>query len=240
MFLVFHKPVWHHSTARWTYADPNPSNRLQVPDDEGHPMTIPQLKALDARQTLGVRLAPDGNDAAEFQFLVETAHQWQQSMATAKVSHSAAEFGMRQMIIRKLQYPLVATTFTPHQCSEIMRPILAQGLPLAGFVRSFPRAIVHGPWQWGGLNIPNLHTEQVISHLHTILKFGGKLDDITGSLLQASWEALLLEAGLAGEPATFPETIRDYIMQTWVSDTWLACQKADIHILGVQPLPGPH
>jgi len=121
-----------------------------------------------------------------------------------------------------------------------MRPILAQGLPSAGFVRSFPRAIVHGPWQWGRLNIPNLHTEQVISHLHIILKFGGKLNDMTGSLLQASWEALLLEAGLAGEPATFPDTIRDYITRTWVSDTWSACQKADIHILGVQPLPGPH
>jgi len=55
---------------------------------------IPQLKASDARRTLGVRLAPDGNNEAEFQFLVETAHQWQQAMATAKVTHSAAEFGM--------------------------------------------------------------------------------------------------------------------------------------------------
>jgi len=92
-----------------------------------------------------------------------------------------------------------------------MRPILAQGLPATGFVRLFPRAIVHGPWQWGGLNIPNLFTEQVIAHVHTMLKFGGQMGNITGSLLQASWEALILEAGLAGNAATFPDIILDYI-----------------------------
>jgi len=85
-------------------------------------------------------------------------------MATDKVTHSAAEFRMCQMIFWKLEYPLVAMTFTQQQCVEIMHPILAQGLPLAGFVRSFARAIVHGPWQWGGLNILNLYMEQVIVH----------------------------------------------------------------------------
>ncbi len=135
---------------------------------------------------MGIRLAPDGNDEAEFQHLVETSKQWQQSMAMAKVMHLAAEFGMRQMIFRKLEYPLVATTMTQTQCMAIMCPILAQGLPATGFVRSFPRAIVHGPWQWGGLNIPNLFTEQLIAHAHTILKFGGQKGNITRCLLQAT------------------------------------------------------
>jgi len=75
---------------------------------------------------------------------------------------------------------------TQTQCMAIMCPILAQGLPATGFVRSFPRAIVHGPWQWGGLNIPNLFTEQLIAHAHTILKFGGQKGNITRCLLQAT------------------------------------------------------
>jgi len=237
-FWYFVCQEWNTRTAQWTYTDPDPSHRLQVPDDEGNQVHIPQLKASDARRTLGVQLAPHGNDEVEFQFLVKTSRQWQQSMAKAKVTHSATEFGMQQMILRKLAYPLAATTFTLRQCDAIMRPILAQGLPSAGYVRSFPRAIVHGPWQWGGLNIQNLHTEQVVSHLHTILKFGGCLDNITGSLLQASWEVLLLKAGLSGELAIFPDTIKEYVTQTWVLETWLDCCKANIDILGVQPLPG--
>jgi len=189
---------------------------------------------LEVQRTLSVWLTPDGNDNAEFQHLVEASKQWQQLMATAKVTHLAAEFGMHQMIFQKLEYPLVATTFTQQQCAEIMHPILAQGHPLACFIRSFPRAIVHSPWQWGGLNIPNLYTEQVIAHVHTILKFGRQLGDITGSLIQASWEALILEASLAGNPANFLDTIQDYITRTWVSKTWVACQRANIQIIGAQ------
>ncbi len=160
-FWYFVKPEWQPNITKWVYADPNPAHQLHVPDDEGKLKAIPQLRASEAQRTLGVRLAPDGNDEVEFQHLVETSKQWQQSMATAKVTHSAAEFGMRQMIFRKLEYPLVATMFTQQQCTAIMQPILAQGLVAAGFDRLFPRAIVHGPWQWGGLNIPNLFTEQV-------------------------------------------------------------------------------
>jgi len=98
-FWYFVKPEWQQQSTKWTYADPDPSNRLHVPDDEGNLEVIPQLNASEAWQTLGVRLAPNGNDEAEFQHLVETSRQWQQLMATAKVTHSAAEFGMCQMIL---------------------------------------------------------------------------------------------------------------------------------------------
>jgi len=128
----------------------------------------------------------------------------------------------------------MAMTFTQQQCVEIMHPILSQGLPSARYIWSFPQAIVHGPWQWGGLNIPNLYMEQVITHLHTLMKFRGQLGDITGSLIQASWEALQLEAGLVGEITTFPEAIQDYLTLTWLSDAWAACQRSNIQIIGAQ------
>jgi len=115
-----------------------------------------------------------------------------------------------------------------------MCPILTQGLLLARFARSFPWAIFHGPWQWGGLKIPNLYTEQLIAHIHTILKFGNNLEEITGSLLQASWEVLQLETGLAGKPTTFPEAIYDYVIPTWLSHTWAACQQGNIQIIGYE------
>jgi len=70
-------------------------------------------------------------------------------MLAAKVTHAAAEFGLRQVVLRKLEYPLVATTLTRTECNMIMNPILTAGLPAAGLTRTFPRAMVHGPWQWG-------------------------------------------------------------------------------------------
>jgi len=55
-------------------------------------------------------------------------------MSAAKVNHAAVEFGLQQVILRKLDYPLVATTFTQKECHSIMSPILTAGLPAAGMI----------------------------------------------------------------------------------------------------------
>jgi len=66
-----------------------------------------------------------------------------------------------------------------------MQPILSAGLLAAEIVHTFLRAIVHGPWQWGGSNIPDLFTKQIITHIHTMMKYRGQVNNTTGSLLQA-------------------------------------------------------
>jgi len=55
-------------------------------------------------------------------------------MSVAKVTHTVAEFGLRQVILQKLEYPLVTTTFTQTECQSIMSPILTAGLPTAGLI----------------------------------------------------------------------------------------------------------
>jgi len=79
-------------------------------------------------------LAPDGNNVYEFQHLLDVARSWNTLMSAAKVTHAAAEFGLRQVILQKLDYPLVVTTFTQTECQSIMSPILTAGLPAAGMI----------------------------------------------------------------------------------------------------------
>jgi len=152
--LVPEKCFWYyiHNTwknGKWQYV-PNPTTHaMLVPNDNNAPIPIPELTPAEARRTLGVCLAPNGNDRDEFQHLMDIARSWHASMLAAKVTHAAAEFGLRQVILRKLEYPLVATTFTQQECQKIMSPILTAGLPAAGMTRTFPQALVHGPWQWG-------------------------------------------------------------------------------------------
>jgi len=119
--LVPDKCFWYNihnwwEKGAWQYKQPNPENKLQVPDDAGKPIQIPQLAPGDARCTLGVRLAPDGNNKVEFFYLLDVAKSWQTSMAVAKITHTAVEFGLQQVILQKLEYPLVATMFTHQQC----------------------------------------------------------------------------------------------------------------------------
>jgi len=80
-------------------------HHLQVPDDSGKPVTIPQLAASEAWHMIGIRLTLDCNNDSNFEYLQEVANQWQAAMATEKVTHSAAEFGLRQVILWKLEHP---------------------------------------------------------------------------------------------------------------------------------------
>jgi len=85
------------------------------------------------------------------------------------LSWEEALFSLKHVVLRKLNYPLVTTTLSPQQCQQITSPLLQQGLPKAGVIRTFPRALAHGPLEYGGLDIPNLFTEQIIAHVSTIL-----------------------------------------------------------------------
>jgi len=80
-------------------------------------------------------------------------------MTNDKLTHNDTQFSLRGTILRKLINPLATTTFTVKQCTTIMKPVLSDGLPKAGIVCTVPRALVHGPLCYSGLNIPNLYSK---------------------------------------------------------------------------------
>jgi len=62
------------------------------------------------------------------------AKEGQRKMKNSKLSQFESNFSLWQVLLRKLVYPLPATTLNQQQCQTIMSPILVQGLPSAGFV----------------------------------------------------------------------------------------------------------
>jgi len=148
----------------WKYKTWNETTfNLQIPRDDGMMVMIPHLETNEAWHTLGVQLAPDGNNTTEFQYLLGVASTWKNHMITAKIPRVANAFALQQVLLPKLWYPLIATTFDEKQCHKILEPVFSQGLPAMGVNRHFPRAIAHGPVAYQGLNIPNLHTNEIWS-----------------------------------------------------------------------------
>jgi len=99
-----------------------------------------------------------------------------------------------------------------------MTPILAQGLPSAGFIRTFPQALVYGPLKMCRINLPNLFTEKMVAHIHALLKFSNQLQDLTGFLLQATSKAMQLETRLTGQLFEAPLVLADIITNTWMKN----------------------
>jgi len=200
--LVLGKCFWYlidfeYSNNKWTYKHCNQvPGSISILDMDCWQVTMQWLEPSKAWRTLGIRLAPDGNMTTELTYLLDTAKDWQCKMKNSKLSRMESIFSLQQVLLRKLMYPLPATTFTQEQCQTIMSSILAQGLPLAGFVSTFLHALVHGPLKFCGINIPNLFMEQTLMHIHTLLKFSNQPKDLTGFLLHTMGEIMQLELGL--------------------------------------------
>jgi len=167
----------------------------------------------------------------ELAYLVDTAKAWQQKMKNSRLGRWESNFSLRNVIMQKLVYPLPATMFTQKQCKAIMSPILAQGLPLAGYIRTFPHALAHGPKKFCGVNIPNLYTEQTLAHIHTLLKFSNQPQDLTGFLLRATGETMRLETGLTRQLFEAPLILQDLVTDTRMKQTWIATRNTNIHLL---------
>jgi len=53
----------------------------------------------------------------------------------------------------------------------------------AGYTRSFPRAIIHAPYKYFGLNLTDMYSEQGVQHILVVLQFGHSSNDLTGKLI---------------------------------------------------------
>jgi len=140
------------------------------------------------------------------------------------------EFSLQQVLVPKLLYPLTTTNFSKEQCYTILKPILASALPAMGINWHFLCTVVHGPKSYQGLDILNLFTEQICTHIATLLWFGCQHQDPTGHLLHINAEAFRLEAGLAGEILCMPISIHDYMTPSWLTAIWYQCKLLEIEI----------
>jgi len=137
-------------------------------------------------------------------------------MAIAQISWVAAKFSLHQVLLPKLCYPLIATTFTEVQCHNLLKLVLWQGLPVIRLNQNFPCTVAQGPLTYQGLNLPNLFTEQLISHVHTLMKFGSHANDTMGKhQIVTPWnrhcQASLSNINRYFQPCVTP---------TWFSHCW--------------------
>jgi Reverse transcriptase (RNA-dependent DNA polymerase) len=194
---------------------------VSVRDPYGKVLPLERVQVNDARKTLGVYLAPNGDNTAEFEYLLDKAKTWQDRVWAGFLPRYAAWEAMSAGIMKTMEYPLAVTCFTPKQCHALTTPILQAGLPNSGVVRTFPRALVHGPISRQGLGIPKLHITQGVQHLLICLSYGNKPEDPTGFLLRASCQQLQLELGARKQFWDLDYNKWAHLANTsWVKHTW--------------------
>ena len=210
------------------------SNKLQVPTPGGGTENIQQTAPSQARRTLGVWQAPDGNEEEQTKQLTQKAKTWSNNIRKGFLSREDVAFGVQTSLYPSITYGLMATAMTETQCRQIFKPVRANVLAPMGYNRHMPAIVVHGPVKYGGMGIKDLYTIQGIEHVKALMDETTSTSP-TASLLQILHDGHVLEIGRKGFLYDWDyEQVEHLMTDTWAKTTLKFISESEIKIEGSQ------
>ena len=124
---------WYLVRFVWTAGEWRYANEEDVPDKligldcNGERCILARLSTEDARTTLGVDVAPDGNCESQGDRMLAQSRTRRDQMRTGKLGRYEAWLPLTSTLWKALEYPLPALTLTKEQYRKIMAPALTSG-----------------------------------------------------------------------------------------------------------------
>ena len=140
------------------------------------------IEPSQGKETLGVFLAPDGNNSHTKAALENKAKQWRDRIRAGHLAPSLSWHAANTTILKSLEYPLPALALSFDKCNKIMK-IVKQGLLNKSRIStSMPNSALYGPKAEGGLQLNHLFITQGLMHLEKFHKYINS-STITGKLI---------------------------------------------------------
>jgi hypothetical protein len=135
---------FHWDKGRWRYKSKQEfPTLLTMHNLDSTCSVLEKVKVWEGRRTLGVCLAPDGNNQAEFLYLREQCDAWADKMRSGMLLQWFTWQAFTTTILAKLSYALPATTFSKKECESITKQLISTTLLKAGVNAHLPRDLEH-------------------------------------------------------------------------------------------------
>lgn len=216
----------------WTYEKPSRRVHLEVKDDEGNKQKLTHTPASQARRTLGVWQAADGNEKKQTAFLMEKAEAWVAKAKDSSLSKNDTTFGVQRSLYPAITYGLMATAMHKNQTEKVDKEI-RKILPKMGYCRSTPKTLVHGHTAYGGIGLRDIDTIQGTEHIKALLQEAGS-GSPTDQLLQIVIDQHTLERGRQGDIFKGEDKDLHLYTSTWMSNTIQFIKKNGLQVEGNQ------
>jgi hypothetical protein len=213
---------------RCTINTPTEEFNLQVRNKSGLLESLPMLDANEAKEMLGVYLAPTGLELKQKEVMIDKAKAWGESAVLGALHPFEIWTALTTGILKTLEYPIAATSLSKKDFREILSPAIGPALSASGFSKSFPRAILYAPASIQGLGVQNLYHSQSCRHIKDILDQTWKKSP-SEKYIRMTTEAFKLEAGILGPLFEYKGEI-DWVEvpNLWIQQTLQFCQQYDI------------
>jgi len=180
----------------WTYKS-LPAT-LFMNDVSGERLPLKWLEPHEAERKLGIHLSLMAILWQNFNFTKNRHCFGLHKFIKVKPPWHLAWINFKMVLLKKVEYPLMVSTFLHSECNAILCLAMNAVLPMIGINHQFPRDMVFGHSDHFGLAIPHLYDSQGFLHLSALIKFG-PLPCTTGQLICQSYETLQVKLGLVGE-----------------------------------------
>ena len=197
---------------------------ITVRDASGERVALERCEVSEARETIGVFLAMDGNFRTQVEQLRAKAALFADCVRSRRISKTEIWIAIHTTIMKTLEYPMVAVSLTMKQWNYILAPVLKHALPRTGLVRTFPRAILFGPKEFGGLGWMHPFHKQYLLQLQVPIREFDR-QTVTSSLITACFEAAKLESGFnCSSPHWDSKILNPILTESWLTALLQYCQ----------------
>ena len=209
------------NNGKWKYdEDVKEKFIFRVKDHEEIMRVMPTMNPSEGKETLGVFLAPDGNNKKMIEYLTEKTESWSDLVRTGHLNKKDARQALETTIMKSVEYGLPALTLSEEECKKIMKPVLKAGLPNMGICRNFPRDVTYGPTNEGGIGLTDIYTFQGTSRIAT-LQENLNAKTITGNLIRTSIEAAKIELGIGRNIFDLNYDLYNHMLtDCWIKHIW--------------------
>ena len=141
------------------------------------PEEVPRLEPDTAYRTLWAYITVTGSMKHSLALNRRKSVEYAGLLCSSNLSRCEAYFSFVLYFYPKIQYALPISTFTQKECIFIQAPAMSALLPKMGLYRHTSKDIIHGPPQYGGLQLQEMYTDQGIGQLRLLighLRWGGE------------------------------------------------------------------
>ena len=224
--------------SKWSYLTREDFEcRVAIKNQEGEEVVIKRHNPDVAEETLGVHVAVDGNLGKQKTKLTDATRTWTHKIVMSGLFRHEAVLALITTLSRTWQYPLQATTFSPQDCEDIMKPLYSEFLPKMGASQKIPLVFRYGPKSQMGLGLPHIYTMQGTAQLKALLDHIQK-DTMVGKFLHIELEAANIELGSGEHIFSLDfDAVGSLLTDCWIKSVWKFCHENKMVVSGLYARP---
>jgi Reverse transcriptase (RNA-dependent DNA polymerase) len=196
---------------------------IVLENSEGTEQRLHQRNVEECHKTLGVYKALSGNEKEHVAYLKDKSNQIALAITSGQLNQRQAKLAYNTSYIPSLLYSLPAVSLSENTVYTIQQKALAKFLQLIGFEEKFPRAVVFGPTELGGINLPQLYTQSICIKTEA-LSCHVNADSQLGTIFQivVTWQQI--QCGTSSPYLEDPDPIT-YINSNWFTHVKEFCNQ---------------